>query len=412
MTSMNNKKKLLIALMGFLLLAIPVIVASLPTKQVTRSKAAPSTTITFSPASSPSNPIQKNTGDIIPLDIIVNPGTNMVTFVRFQINYDNTKLALADTNAFTPNISAFPNTVEGPITGPGSIAASLSVGSDPTKAIQKSTKLGTLTFKAIAATQGQPAMVTFTSMTQALSSGPNDQAGENILSSTTPAAITISGNTISITPSQTPSSVPSGAVTPSPETTILNFTRLLHGVGSAGDNPNPGGSDLSNKNPLHPQRNLDIQIYDSSNKLAAKLSGSIIYDSNAGNFAGKVDLGASFASGNYNIKVKTDRYLRKLIPGIQAINTKTDNNIPQFSMIAGDINGDNVLNILDYNILLDCGYGQLNPLPMADPNSVYNSQPCQAHNPLTQFTDLDDNGIVNSPDYNLFLRELSVQNGD
>jgi hypothetical protein len=406
MTSFSNKKILLFIYTGLLLLAIPFTITYLNTRHEDRSRATASTTLTFSPDSS-STPIQKNTGDNIPLDIMVNPGNNLVTFVKLQIKFDNTKLALADSNPFVVNTAAFPTTVEGPIAAADNIAAAVSVGSDPTKAIQQATKLGTITLKAIGSTNGQATQVTFTSLSQALSSGPNDQAGENVLSTTTPANIIIGGNTIA-TPSATatPSAAPTGT------TTTLTFTILLHGIGAAGDNANPGGADLSNKNPLHPQRTLNVEVYNTSNQIAASAAGSIVFDSGSGNFTGQVDLGANFPSGSYNIKVKSPQYLRKLVPGIMNIQNLSDNSVPVTALVAGDINGDNVLNIIDYNILLDCGYGDLNPLPLADPNSTYNTSACQGHNPLSALADLDDNGIINSPDYNLFLRELSVQNGD
>lgn len=407
MTTTSNKKILLYVYTGLLLLTIPIVVYFLPGKKDTRTRATASTTVAFTPDTS-TTPIQKNTGDLIPLDITVNPGNNLVTFVRVQIKFDNTKLALADTNPFVVNTAAFPTTVEGPIKTADSIAASISVGSDPTKAIQAPTKLGTVTLKAISSTNGQPTQVTFSNVTQTLSSGPQDQAGENTLSTTTPASIIINGAAVSITPTASPSTT----IAPSGTSTTLSFNILLHGVGAAGDNPNPGGAELSNKNPLHPQRPLDVQIYDNTNQVIASVSAPIAYDNTTGNFTGKIDLGPNFKTGNYNIKAKTERYLRRLIPGIQTITNLQDNTIPQTALVAGDVNGDNILNILDYNILLDCGYGLLNPLPMADPNSVYNSKFCQGHTPLAQFADLDDNGIVNSADYNLFLRELSVQNGD
>jgi hypothetical protein len=69
------------------------------------------------------------------------------------------------------------------------------------------------------------------------------------------------------------------------------------------------------------------------------------------------------------------------------------------------------LDILDYNAFLDCGYGVLSPLPVDDANSVFNKTVCQAHRPAENI-DIDDNGIVESADYNLFLRELSVHSGD
>jgi hypothetical protein len=190
----------------------------------------------------------------------------------------------------------------------------------------------------------------------------------------------------------------------------MTVTLLLHGVGSAGDNPNPGGTSMSNKTPLHPQRNLDVQITDNNNQVVANASGNIIYGSN-GAFVGTIDLGPSFPSGYYNIRITTDRYLRKLVSGVQKIKNLANNSIPATEMVAGDVNGDNILNVLDYNAFLDCGYGDVTPLPMQDSNSTFNKLVCKAHTPVIN-VDLDDNGIINSPDYNLFLRELSVQNGD
>lgn len=193
--------------------------------------------------------------------------------------------------------------------------------------------------------------------------------------------------------------------------TTLKLDLLLHGVGSAGDNPNPDSS-LSNKNPLHPRRNFDVTIIDSNNQTVKNTTGSIIYNAGSGNFTGIVDLGPSFPAGNYSIKIKSDRYLRKMTPGIINIETMKENNIPQTALVAGDIKTDNVLNVLDYNILRDCGYGAIEPLPLEDPNAIYNTKNCKSHESYRPNIDLDDNGIINSPDYNLFLRELSVQNGD
>lgn len=401
--SSSQKKALILGSLLVLALSIPLTVRVLQPQQEIRSKAAGSTKLSFTPASSATAPLQKNVGDTIALDMMVDPGTNLVTFIRFQLQYDPTKLEIVQSDPFTINMTAFPQKIEGPVLGSGTIAESLSVGSDPTKAIQQVTKVGTVNFKAIGGTGGAPTTVTYTALTQALSSGANDQAGENVLSTTTPATIVIAGGT----------ATPSGSVTPEPTsiTTSLSLDLLLHGVGAAGDNPNPRGNDLSNKNPLHPQRDVDIIIIDSTNQVIATQAGAILYDNGDGSFKGKVDLGTSFPTGNYNIKIKTDRYLRKLVPGIQTITNLKDNKIPQIDVVAGDVNDDNILNVLDYNAFLDCGYGEINPIPMIDPNSTFNKQPCQVHKPVIN-VDVDDNGVVDSPDYNLFLRELSVQNGD
>lgn len=394
MSSLLKNKKFLLGLF-FLTLAIsiPLTLSLLDQRQDPRGRAANSTTLSLAPESSTSNPIKKQVGDTIALDLMVDPGDNLVTFVRFQVKYDPTKLEPVTSDPFTLNITAFPTKIEGPVLGSGLVAESVSVGSDPTKAIQTKTKVGTLNFKAIGGTGSTPTVVSFTNLTQALSSGATDQAAENVLSSTTPAVISIGGE----------SSSSSG--------TLLSFDLLFHGIGAAGDNANPTGNSLSNKNPLHPTRSLEVLVFDSNNQLIASKSGVIQYASASGTFKGKVDLGASFQSGNYNVKIKSNSYLRKLIPGIVNIVNLKDNPIQQTALVAGDTNDDNILNVLDYNALLDCGYGALDPLPLDNPNAIYNTKECKVHTPTIN-TDVDDNGIVNSPDYNIFLRELSVQSGD
>jgi hypothetical protein len=403
-----NKKIIIFVLMGIILMTIPLTLFITKRRQQTRSSANASTSLSFTPDSTISTPIQKNIGDSVSIDIMVNPASNLVTFVKFQIQYDQTKLALANSNAFVPNIDAFPNTIEGPLIRSNTLAASVSIGSDPAKAVLTATRIGTLNFKAVGATGGTPTQIKYTAITQVLSAGSRDQASENILSTTIPANIEIN---VPIT--ITPTSTPSATTTPGPTltSTTLKLDMLLHGVGSAGDNPNPDSS-LSNKNPLHPQRNVDVIVIDSNNQIVKNTSGSIIYDADQGNFTGIIDLGPTVRTGNYNIKIKSDKYLRKLVPGIVDIKTSQENTISQTALVAGDVKTDNVLNVLDYNILLDCGYGVIDPLPLADPNAAYNTNNCKSHELFRINTDLDDNGIINSPDYNLFLRELSVQNGD
>ncbi len=402
MQFLSKKKYLLGAALFLILLAgIPLTIGLMNKPQETRSRASGSTSLSFVPTSSTSAPLQKNVGDDITLDLMVDPGANLVTFLRLQVSYDSTKLQLT-TDPFTVNTSAFPVTVEGPVTSTnGLLSQSVSIGSDPTKVIQTVTKVGTVHFKAIGNTGNTPTNVGFTSLNQALSAGAGDQAAENVLSTTKPALILIGGT-----------STTSGTPKPTGTTTSISLTILLHGIGTSGDSPNPDTSDLSNKNPLHPQRNLEVQIFDSNNQLVVVSSASaIVYKADNGAFLGSVDLGQDFVTGNYNLKIKTGRYLRKLVPGIQRIVNLESNAIPSTALIAGDVNSDNVLNILDYNALLDCGYGAIKPLPMEDPNSLFRSTNCQSHQPA-ELIDIDDNGIVNSPDFNLFLRELSVQNGD
>ncbi len=416
-----NKKLILGLILAVLAIGIPLTLYVMQTPQETRTRASGNTTLTFEPSSTQSNPIQKNSGDNVNLDISINPGGSNIGFVRFEVKFDPTKLT-PDTNPFTLNQSVFSTIVEGPVVESGRIAASISVGADPTKVVTQTSKVGTINLKAINGTGGTPTKVEYGQLSQSLSTGSNEEFGQDTLSGTTPAYIAIGGGSTTPQPSPNPTGDPCGGLIPASDcpsvtppvagdTTVLNFDLLLHGIGAAGDNPNPSGNSLSNKNPLTPQRLMSIQIYNSSNQLVASEAGFVNYDSNAGSFRGGIDLGPDFPDGSYILKIQTGRYLKKLVPGIQSITALQNNNVKQIDLVAGDINGDNLLNVLDYNAFLNCGYGVLEPLPIADPNSLFNSSECQVFTPIG-YVDLDDNGIVNNFDYNLFLRELSVQNGD
>ncbi|MGI8420126.1 MAG: T9SS type A sorting domain-containing protein [Candidatus Levyibacteriota bacterium] len=391
----KSKQKLhFIVIVFLLLLSVPLTLALVARPQETRSHASAGSTVLSlkGPGYSPS--LQKNVGDAVDLDLYVDPGTDIVSFVKYQVTFDPNKLQLKTVQPVEINQTNFSN-VEGPIVSPNTVAQSLSIGADPSHIIRTKTKVVTLHFTAIGNTSGVPTTVTFGSNTQALSAGSAYSAGTNVLSSTIPTSIVISGSG-------------SGYDTASGSATPGNLTLLLDGVGSAGDNPNPTGNSLSNKTPLHPQRTVNVQIFNTNNQLVSSTSASVTYTSTSGTFDGSLDL-SSLAPGQYIFKVQTDRYLRKQVPGILKI--PANKPLPTTALIAGDANGDNVLNILDYNALLDCGYGQINPLPNTDPASPFQTSTCQVHTPADN-VDFDDNGIVNSADYNLFLRELSVQNGD
>ena len=74
------------------------------------------------------------------------------------------------------------------------------------------------------------------------------------------------------------------------------------------------------------------------------------------------------------------------------------NNAPPTTLIAGDVNSDNRLTVADYDLIMDC-YSDILPAKNCDANKKLNA-------------DISDDGQVNHHDYNLFIRELSVQNGN
>src|ERR1035437_9953546 len=189
----SMKKVLLIGFILVLLIAIPVTVFLLQQQSKTKSSAVAATSISILPASQ--DPIK--VGDDVTLNIKVDPATaittNLVGYVKFTINYDNTKIS-TDGAGFVganPNTGA-PSITDGPTYGDGTISVVFESGSDITRVIQKITTIGTVTFKAIAATDAAPTQITFGNDVQVRSSaGSSAQANENVLSSANPAALTI-----------------------------------------------------------------------------------------------------------------------------------------------------------------------------------------------------------------------------
>lgn len=188
-----------------------------------------------------------------------------------------------------------------------------------------------------------------------------------------------------------PTNTPMPTATPVPGNTIAKFTLYLHGVGKGGDSVNPNAT--GNLYPLHPQRDVVIDIYDVQNQLVSSQPGKATYNLGNGNFEGSIDLGNQFTTGIYTVKVKADHYLRTLFTGIQTITNGQTVTFPSATLVNGDANNDNQINIMDYNLLLGC-YSDL--LPATD---------CDDYRKLQ--TDLNDDGDVNQFDYNLFIRELT-----
>ncbi len=235
---MSIKRLFLFGFILVLLVGIPITLYFLQQQQEIRSRAQKSTTISITPDSSQTNPLQHKVSDVIPLDIMINPGQNLVSFVKLEINYNSDKFATASANGFVANTAVFP-TVSGPFYSQGKIDLTLSVGSDPTKAIQQIAKAGTLTLIALAATPADtPSQVTFgpSPNTEVLSIGSSDTFSENVLSTANPAYILITDNFSTPTPSggvPTPTSTP----IPIPTQNFPTSTPVPTGGGGTGTPP-------------------------------------------------------------------------------------------------------------------------------------------------------------------------------
>ncbi|MBP9719339.1 MAG: PKD domain-containing protein [Candidatus Levybacteria bacterium] len=232
MNLFEGKKFILIGIVVALLAAIPLTVFFLQKNQETRSQAQKATTLSFAVPgqTTAATTIQKNTGEAVPIDVVMDPGSNQVSFVKMSISYDATKLS-TDSAGIQPNTATFPSVLEGPIYTDGNITITLSIGADPTKLIQTPSKIATINFKAKDVTGSTPTQVKFIDgQTQVLSIASSDQPSENVLASTKPVSITIeAGTNPTTTPNPTTQPGPSTANV-APTCTSLTLDRTPSGA--------------------------------------------------------------------------------------------------------------------------------------------------------------------------------------
>ncbi|HEV2339429.1 MAG TPA: alkaline phosphatase family protein [Patescibacteria group bacterium] len=209
------------------------------------------------------------------------------------------------------------------------------------------------------------------------------------------------------TPMPTVSSAPPGTPTPTSSTpssgtpvptgsTTLSLTLCPHGLGNCGDSvsANSGG----NTNPVHQQRSVIVTLLAAGTSMPVQ--GTVSYNQSAGNFQGSLSV-SNLSSGQYTVTVKMDGFLSKQEPGTIAITSGQTITLPSLSLVNGDIDNDDQLDLLDYNAIVSC-YGDLQTTPTC-------TKPPTAQSPGA---DINDDGVVDGIDYNLFLREISVQQGN
>jgi hypothetical protein len=186
------------------LLILPIILFSAYQTQELRGKAETGTTLYFSPTSSKASPVIKAIGEAFYLDLMLNPGKNLVSFMKVDIRYDSSVLSLSPENQLVVNDVVFPQILEGPVYTDGRIQIVLSVGQDYTKAI--STEIRALTLNFVAKSRTSRTSVDIGNNTAVYSVGSADFSEENVFSSYTPGYLKIinSSNTISETPKDNP----------------------------------------------------------------------------------------------------------------------------------------------------------------------------------------------------------------
>ena len=140
---------------------------------------------------------------------------------------------------------------------------------------------------------------------------------------------------------------------------------------------------------------MTVTILNSSKQVVTTKKPTAAYSSANGDFTATVDLGSSWKAGNYYVTIAISSISHSLTQmlgqysgSLYAIAPGKKTDLPRTPLFLGDINGDGVVNILDYNILLDC----FHQTGCSKPSSQYTA------------SDMSDNGKVDMVDYNIFLR--------
>lgn len=207
-----------------IVIAIPITIFLVQQQLQTRTQATPNTTLSFTPATQ-----SAEIGEGIDFDIIISPGNNQVTNVKFVIKFDPTKLSVNE-NSFTINQASGLTILEGPIVGTDTISAALAIGSDPTKVIQSDTNLGTITFDVVGGS-ALPTEITFDPTTEIRSTGGGDGIYENVFLSGTPASVTILGDYEQVTPTPTLIPAPEASASPTPAGNGLSDIPICSSIG-------------------------------------------------------------------------------------------------------------------------------------------------------------------------------------
>jgi Mg-chelatase subunit ChlD len=165
-----------------------------------RSRAAKTVILSFTPPSTQSSPINVPAGNTVTVDLMIDPGTEAVSFLKTELSYDAAKFQV-DNGGFQVNKDAFPQTIQGPVYSSGKVGFAISVGADGTKAIQTPVKVGTLTLRALSSPG--TSQVGFSQGTQALSISSSSTPTENVIANTIPANLSVQTGTV-ISPTQPP----------------------------------------------------------------------------------------------------------------------------------------------------------------------------------------------------------------
>lgn len=147
--------------------------------------------------------------------------------------------------------------------------------------------------------------------------------------------------------------------------------------------------------PRNPTIWAEVELRNADNR-ATTLQVQVTYDGARGAYIGTAELPAEVTPGPYVLFVKFRDRVRTLkgqAPSILSIQAAATNVAPRITLVPGDVNDDGQLTNTDYTMIAAC-----NTQP---------GQPAPCSGDQLKAADIDDSGVVDLFDLNLYLRALS-----
>lgn len=209
------KKIILLIVVVLTLAAIPLTVFVTRQRQEQRAKAAPATTLAFSPASA-----TKKVADVFSFEVRIDTAENQVVAAELHITFDP---AILEAQSIT-NGPLFPNILASGQVERG--AANITVGAaSATTPITGTGTAAVVKFKALAPTTS-PVSIRFAPTTFV---GALGESATNVLVGSTPATVTVTGTTTTTTTATQSATT----ITPTPTPTTTNATQSAQASASA-----------------------------------------------------------------------------------------------------------------------------------------------------------------------------------
>jgi hypothetical protein len=200
-----KNKYFILGNIALLLAAIPLTLLFISRQQDVRSRAAPTTRITFAPTTLTFEGEQCTEQSIA---VNLDPGDNIVSTVELFLTYDATKFNIS----IAPNENVFPppnGILRGPTISNGQASVVMTIGSNVTNAIQAPVDIATITVVPISSTDEGPANISIdSSKTRVFSLSDTDADTENVFLSGGQAAISVNASCIEGSSEEEPSPTP------------------------------------------------------------------------------------------------------------------------------------------------------------------------------------------------------------